>query len=79
MALITGRIHELIIRIRVTGLARSRHVSARQREFRGAVVKCRRLPGSRGVTRLTVLAEVSRHMVWIRSTCKIRAVALIAI
>ncbi len=60
-------------------LARRCDVCPGQREFRRTVVEGCRLPGSRGMTRLAILTEVARDVIWIRRAIEIRAVALVAI
>jgi hypothetical protein len=76
---IASAIDELVVAIRMAGLALHCSVSARQGEFRRGMVEGCRLPGRGGMTGLTSLTEVSRHVVRVRRSCKICRVALVAI
>ena len=48
-------VHKLIITIRVTGLTLNRRMCACQGKFRGAMIKCRRLPRWRRMTGQTIM------------------------
>ena len=65
--------------IRVTRCTRDRGVSSRQRERCGAVIERGGFPDGRGVTRQTVMRELTADMVRGKDRCEIRLMAGIAI
>lgn len=65
VTLVAVCIHELIISVGVARLTRDRGVRASQRELRCAMVKCRRLPSSGGMTRFTPMIKQSCGMIGI--------------
>jgi hypothetical protein len=77
MTRVTSRVGQLVIVVDVAGLAGSRRVCTRQRKFGCAVIERCRFPRRGRMTRLTILAEVVRHVIWIRGTVEIGAVALV--
>lgn len=78
VTLIAIGVGELVIAVRVTCLARQACVPTCQREFGCAVVERRRLPRRRRVARLTILTEVARHVIRVRSSGEVRCMTLIA-
>jgi hypothetical protein len=79
VTLIAIGVRELVIAVRVTGLARHGCVCAGQRELRRAVSECRRLPGRRVVAGRAGLAETTRHVIRVRCALEIGRMTLIAI
>jgi hypothetical protein len=79
VALHAIRVHQLVIAIGMAGLAGLGRVSARQCEFRRAVIERRGCPRRRRVTRLTVLAESSCRVTGRYSTLEICLMALVTI
>jgi hypothetical protein len=79
VTLVAIGIGEPVVAIDVARLALRRHMFARQRELRGAVTECRRLPSTCCVARLAPMIQKPRHVVGIRRPLVVRLMARITV
>ncbi len=76
MALITVRIHQLIIAVGVARLTRNCHVCTGQRKLRRCVVERGRRPGCRRVALIARLGKIACNVVGI---CRVLEICLMAL
>ena len=79
VALIAIVVHQLVVPVRVAGLALSGCVRSGQGEPSCAMVEGRRCPVCRGMALCTIMVEISRDVVWIRRLLEVRLMTLVAI
>lgn len=79
VALITGRIHQLIVVTNVARLALHSLMKTRQRKFCRCVIEGRRLPRRRRVAHSAVLRKPARLMIGIRRSSVVRPMTIDAI
>jgi hypothetical protein len=79
MALITLRIHELVVPIDVTCLTLYGTMGSCQREARRGMIEGRRLPRRCGVTLRAIVAEVAARVTWVCRLLKLRLMTLVAV
>ena len=79
MALIAIGIHQLVVAVGVACRALHGDVRTRQREARGTMIECRRVPVGRRVTLRAIMVEIAADVVRVCRLLEIRLVTLVAV